>query len=241
MLDYLQLYPETLELIKRYPKADRYDLLEAQTLYACEGRQPDWPDDDTKWLIWEALKVQVDRANKKVEQNRANARQRKPSEARRSEPERNAANASEPERKPTNPINTNYELLTTKDIDDDDTTRVRETSFGHVEADPVIVAVQSELNGLTVSHYDDLDAFRKDLPDELILEAVNEAVAHGARTWAYVRSILQGYIKDSVKTVGEARDRAQRRKRSRDKPAGTNSYTQRHYTESDLEARITEL
>ena len=132
-----------------------------------------------------------------------------------------------------------------KDIDnDDDNARVRETAFGEVEADPVIVAVQSELNGMTVSHYDDLSAFRETLPDELILEAINEAVAHGARTWAYVRCILQGYIRDGTKTVGEARDRAaHRKKRGETKQStGANAYsTQRDYTEHDLEARITEL
>lgn len=235
MLEYLQLYPETIQIIKRYPKADRYDLIEAQMQYACDGKLPEWPEEDSKWLIWETLKIQVDRAAKKVERNRANASQRKPTEAKPSDREQTSANR----------VSTNYDIRYKKDIDnDDDTARVRETAFGEVEADPVIVAVQSELNGMTVSHYDDLSAFRETLPDELILEAINEAVAHGARTWAYVRCILQGYIRDGTKTVGEARDRAAHRKKRGEtkQPTGANAYsTQRDYTEHDLEARITEL
>jgi DnaD/phage-associated family protein len=127
-----------------------------------------------------------------------------------------------------------------KDIDDDATAHARETSFGTVNADPVIVAVQAELTGLTVSHYDDLAAFRQDLPDELVIEAINEAVAHGARTWAYVRSILQGYIKDGVKTVGQARERSERRRRqgAPGKKVTAQQYEQRDYSEGELEGMV---
>lgn len=130
-----------------------------------------------------------------------------------------------------------------KDIDDDATACARETPFGSVTVDPVIVAVQTELTGLTVSHYDDLAAFRQDLPDDLVIEAINEAVAHGARTWAYVRSILQGYIKDGVKTVGQARERSDKRKREGPpgKKVSAQQYTQRHYSEAELAARTEDL
>ena len=131
-----------------------------------------------------------------------------------------------------------------KDIDDDDATAcARETPFGSVTVDPVIVAVQTELTGLTVSHYDDLAAFRQDLPDDLVIEAINEAVAHGARTWAYVRSILQGYIKDGVKTVGQARQRSDKRKREGPpgKRVSAQQYAQRQYSEGELEERCEDL
>ena len=130
-----------------------------------------------------------------------------------------------------------------KYIDDDATACARETPFGSVTVDPVIVAVQKELTGLAVSHYDDLEAFRQDLPDDLVIEAINEAVAHGARTWAYVRSILQGYIKDGVKTVGQARERSDKRKREGPpgKKVSAQQYTQRHYSEAELAARTEDL
>ena len=81
------------------------------------------------------------------------------------------------------------------------------TPFGDIVIDPVIAAIQKELSGLTDDHYDDLEAFRKELSDDLIIEAVNEAVAHGVRTWAYVRTILSAFVREQIKTVGEARAR----------------------------------
>ncbi len=94
------------------------------------------------------------------------------------------------------------------DDDNDDNVRARgkeENGAGTETADPVILAAKQELTGMTPAHYQDLADFRKELKDEVILEAVNEAVAHSARSWAYVRSILQQYIRDGIRTAKEAR------------------------------------
>lgn len=95
MLNYLQLYPQTIELMKRYKEDQRCRLYEAMAFYAFTGAEPTWPEDAAEWLIWEALKQTVDRADKKVNQNKWNASRK---EADESEPERNEANQSETER-----------------------------------------------------------------------------------------------------------------------------------------------
>ena len=148
------------------------------------------------------------------------------------------------QRPSTDAPNYNSNYNDNKEIDNDATARARETVFGVVDADPVILAIQRELTGLTVSHYDDLAVFRQDLPDDLIVEAVNEAVAHGVRTWAYVRTILQEYIKDGVKTVGQAKERSARRKQSVKqvgKTVSAQQYAQRQYSEGELEGRCEDL
>jgi len=52
MLDYIQLYPETIAMVRRYPASDRALLYEAMVSYGTEGSTPDWPEDDLKWLDW---------------------------------------------------------------------------------------------------------------------------------------------------------------------------------------------
>lgn len=99
MLDYLQLYPQTIELVKRYKEDQRCRLYEAMAFYAFTGAEPTWPEDAAEWLIWEALKQTVDRADKKVNQNKRNSSRK---EADESEPERNEANPSETERTEAN-------------------------------------------------------------------------------------------------------------------------------------------
>lgn len=80
-----------------------------------------------------------------------------------------------------------------------------ESTFGEITVDPIIIAVQRELTGLTERQYGTLNDYRDILGDELILYAIDEAVGHGVRTWAYVEKILRGLVEKNIKTVGEAK------------------------------------
>lgn len=100
MLDYVQIYPETVAMVRRYPAADRALLYEAMVAYGTDGAEPDWPADDLKWFVWEALRQRIDAAAKKSETNRANRRGRNGTNG--NEPERNGTNDNEPQRNETN-------------------------------------------------------------------------------------------------------------------------------------------
>ncbi len=120
--------------------------------------------------------------------------------------------------------------------------REEETPFGTVTVDPLIVKIQAELNGLTDTHYQRLEDFRQFLGDDLVSFAIDAAVGNGVRNWAYVEAILNGYEKDGIKTVGEAKARAE--KRNRDKPhrdspgkvLNAQKFDQREYTEDELKS-----
>lgn len=71
-MEYLQMFPDTFAAVKRYAPADRCLLYEAMGEYAFTGTEPDWPDDDIKWLIWEPLKQRVDLAAAFMEKQRIN-------------------------------------------------------------------------------------------------------------------------------------------------------------------------
>ena len=51
----------------------------------------------------------------------------------------------------------------------------------------------------------DMMGFMEDLPDDLIRYAIDEACSNGAPRWAYVSSILSGYLREGIKTVGDAK------------------------------------
>lgn len=118
MLDYLQLYPQTIELVKRYKEDQRCRLYEAMAFYAFTGAEPTWPDEAPEWLIWEALKQTVDRAERKVSTNKKNAskkdvyesEQERP-EAKPSETERPEATESERDNHKPKTINQNQETI----------------------------------------------------------------------------------------------------------------------------------
>lgn len=228
---------EYLERLAKLSDQELGRLVRALAIYHATGEQQELAGRES--IAYDFIKVDIDRIDAKYE---AKCETNRRSRVGTNVDERARTTTNVDERQQTS-SNVPKDKDKVKDIDDDATARAHETAFGTVDVDPVIITIQRELSGLTVSHYDDLSAFRKDLPDDLIIEAVNEAVAHGARTWAYVRSILQGYIKDGIKTVGQARERSERRKRQSNpgKQVTAQQYTQREYTEDELEARITSL
>ena len=227
-----------LRRLEKLTDAELGQLVRALSVYHAKGEETEL--DGRASGAFDFIRADIDeideRYNSKCENNRRNR-------TNDNDRERSMTNDDDRERTPTiADKEKKKEKEKEKDIDDDATARACETAFGEITPDPVIIALQRELTGLTVSHYDDLAAFREDLPDELIQEAINEAVAHGARTWAYVRSILQGYIKDHVQTVGQARERSARRKREGPmKRVTAQQYDQREYTERELEEAAGDL
>ncbi len=92
--------------------------------------------------------------------------------------------------------------------------------FGLHSPDDLTAKVQRELTGLTDTHRDSLREYRRRLGDELVEYAVDAAVAHGVRSWAYVERILQNYVKENISSVSQAKA-ANEKRRTR----GTAHYT----------------
>lgn len=61
-MEYLQIFPETIDAIKRYSPEDRCYLYEAMAQYAFTETRPEWPESDLKWLVWESLRQRVEAA-----------------------------------------------------------------------------------------------------------------------------------------------------------------------------------
>ena len=121
-----------------------------------------------------------------------------------------------------------------------------ETPFGEVTIDPLIVKVQRELLGLTDTHYDLLGQYRNSLGDNLVSHAIDAAVANGVRKWAYVESILTRYETDGIRTVAEAKAADEKRKqqpKGRDAPKTVTAqrFTQREYSDDQLEGEMSPL
>ena len=83
---------------------------------------------------------------------------------------------------------------------------------------PNLYAVEAyasnELKALTAGNMQELVSFKEDLPDDLIRHAIDEAAAAGVRTWNYVRKILNRYVDQGIKTIGEAKADSEQRERA---------------------------
>lgn len=113
--------------------------------------------------------------------------------------------------------------------------------------DPFVRTVEETLNGLTDTHRLALNGYRKTLGDGLVGYAVDSAVAHGSRNWAYVERVLENLKRDGVKSPEEARAISGRRRElpygGPLSPAGIKTvsaqrYAQREYDEKQLEEAL---
>ena len=84
-----------------------------------------------------------------------------------------------------------------KDNHDDDDTRAR--------VNTVAVYAANNLQHMSAGNIDELAGFQEILPDDVIRFAIDKACGNGAPRWAYTASILQSYVRDGIKTVGDAK------------------------------------
>jgi DnaD/phage-associated family protein len=93
---------------------------------------------------------------------------------------------------------------------------------------------------MSPGNLEELAGFAESLTADVIRFAVDEANANGAPRWAYVAAILRGYLRDGIKTVGDARAAKVRREAGQAK-VGRNplnnpalNYDQREYRDEDF-------
>lgn len=144
----------------------------------------------------------------------------------RGNPPQSAANCGEPRAESNpNPIQSESE----SEVE----TRTREDS----PAATLEAYASGNLQYMSPRNMEELDSFREDLPEAVIRYAIDEACANGKRTWAYVKAILNRYVQDGVKTIGDIRNREQKREKSANNARTANNpalnYEQRKHTEDD--------
>ena len=66
--------------------------------------------------------------------------------------------------------------------------------------------VEDNLRGMTPGNWEALRSYMEDgITVEMVMQAVDEAAAYGQRSWAYVRSILDRWLREGVTTLEQAK------------------------------------
>jgi len=93
------------------------------------------------------------------------------------------------------------------------------TDHHRQESDTIEHYASSNLRYLSPRNMEELQSFSEDMPEELIRYAIDEACASGHPVYGYVRSILNRYLDQGFKSVGEVKAYEQ----DRTKKGGRNS------------------
>ena len=108
--------------------------------------------------------------------------------------------------RPRNPKNQNGFEETKKTYNKEEDKDKEEDNHHHDDAADTVAAYASRtLQYMSPGNIQDMIGFMEDLPEDLIRFAIDEACSNGAPRWAYVSSILSGYLREGIKTVGDAK------------------------------------
>lgn len=88
------------------------------------------------------------------------------------------------------------------------TARARDNPFSADYAprapDPLVAYAARTLTRMSPNNVEELLSFRDELPDELIIHAIDETTASGSTAYRYTKAILNRYVDQGIKTVAEA-------------------------------------
>ena len=222
---------EYLERLAKLSDQEVGRMVRALAEYHATGKEPELTGRES--VAFDFIRVDVDKADKAYQQRCRNMARNNEEQLTANDSNCTKLTANAPKCAQNKNKNINIDTTTT-------TTRAREeeTPFGTVIIDPLIVKVQRELNGLTDTHYQRLEDFRQTLGDELVDYAIDAAVGSGVRNWNYVEAILNRFEKDGVRTVGEAKAQAEKRKEEKPHRSGkvlnAQKFDQRDYSEEQM-------
>lgn len=112
------------------------------------------------------------------------------------------------------------------------------TDTGH-RPDPntVYAYASQELQSLGHRAMQEIQSFVDDTSEEVVRHAIDNALDQGVRTWSYVRSILNSYVDEGIKTVGEAKAYDDKRRKEKSKPSQRSQPCAPHTTPEEEEQK----
>lgn len=203
---YVPVFYDWIEATQELNDQEKGRLIDAVVLYARGG---DWQEriKGNERYAFPVFRLQVDRA-KDLSGLRSEARKNKTDQN-----EQTATNRTKHNKTPNNNKyknnNKNEEQIQEQEQEQDLDARA---ALGTVEA-----YASGNLECLTPSHMAALGDFKRDLPDDVIRYAIDQACGNGAPRWSYVAAILQGFVEAGVKTLGDAKARSARHKKQAQK------------------------
>ena len=114
--------------------------------------------------------------------------------------------------------------------------RLGETRLGEDRLDKdssaAVAVFNQNIHPITPFEFEKLNDWLKDLPSEVVIEAINEAVSANVRKWSYINGILTNWQNDGITTIDAVN--ARRRERSdRNDRTTNNSRTNNGKSEID--------
>lgn len=200
--EYFCAYHSLIESLTPYGDAECGRLFRAALVYSATGNEEEFRGNER--YIWPTIKLMIDRDkaayDAKCEQNRANASGGRRPQSGGSSRKRSPANASGGGKEKEEDKEEGEDKDNTSSDDDVIPAHARDPALGKV-----IDAYEQNIgrfpNGIIV---ESMKQYLSQLNTDVILLAIDKAVANGVFRWDYVAGILDNYLHAGVTTVAAA-------------------------------------
>lgn len=223
-------YLSWFDALEEYSDAEVGQLMRALARYAKTGEEPEFSDRGMRGN-WKFMCSDVKRASEKWDETRkkrSNAGKRgmakrwgKPDDITKIT---NDNNVNDDITKITVDVDVNGDV----DVDGDvDVVKRDNTAAVDMELSKIVQHYQRAIGDFPRSALEKLQKWRQEYSTEMILLAIDKAAEAGKRSWNYINSILSGWQRDGIRTLGDVAANEQRRQ---EQPRGKQA------TESTVEA-----
>ena len=203
MKDNFILYDRYIEVFEQLTDEDAGKLIKAILQYSNTGTHN---LDGMLKIIFTPIKQDIDYNNTKYEQicerNKLNGQK-----GGRPKTQKTQVVFEKTESKTQKPKKADIDIDTDIDIDNDIVVEEEEKEEAPTTTDKVMAFYLNNINSTPVlKEVEVLESYQKDLPDDLIVYAMEKAVDNKARNLAYIKVILNKWIQKGITTLAEAMD-----------------------------------
>lgn len=245
---YIKLFFDWEKKAEALNEEEKLNLIRAMIAYA-SGSEYEFIGNDR--FVFPVFKVQLDKDGESYErQCKANQENGKQSKGR---PRKNAVKPNETEKtqnnpmgfeKPNKPTETEKTLRIKNEEEriKNEESRIKNQELSLYDDErPNLNTIEAYLSNVLINIsstcMQELQAFKEIFPDDVIKHAIDRALDRSKASWAYIKTILNGYQSQGVKTLAQAIEADRQYDQSKQKngynkpPQQKHNYQQHEYTD----------
>lgn len=201
-MTYVKVYQDWTQQTKKLKAAEKGRLIDAMIAYMVTGEDPTESLVGNEQFLFPVFQAQIDRDRQELE-NYSRTQSENGSKGGRP---KKAKKPSVSNDKPENPL-VSPESQKSYNNDEDNNENNDPLNPPSTESGGGSAAyIEKNIRGMTPGNWEEVRTYMEDgLSMELICHAVDEAAAYGNRNWAYVRGILNRFLREGITNLTQAK------------------------------------
>ena len=196
-MTYVKVYQDWTQQTKELKAAEKGRLIDAMIAYMVTGEEQTENLTGNERFIFPVFQAQIDRDRQELEKY---TRTQSANGSKGGRPRKAKVSEEKPKNPPLFPESQKSYNNDNNNIDYPLNPPPSESGGGSA------AYIEKNIRGMTPGNWEEVRTYMEDgLSMGLICHAVDEAAAHGNRNWAYVRGILNRFLREGITTVPQAK------------------------------------